>query len=206
MDYMLGSITIFAGNFPPQGWAYCNGQLLQINTNQALYSLLGVTYGGNGTTTFGLPDLRGRAPVHPGAGTGTVNLLAGQTAGNTASTIPGAPVATVGTFTLNANQLPSHNHPATVAVNVATSGVAGGDDTANGNVLASSEIYNPVPTTGAGSLGGVTATATVGNTGNGAAVTVNSTGAVAANTVTTQSPVLAINYIICTEGVYPSRP
>ena len=64
----LAEIRMFAGNFAPRGWAFCDGQLLPINQNQSLYSLLGTTYGGDGRTTFGLPDLRGRASLHPGRG------------------------------------------------------------------------------------------------------------------------------------------
>ncbi len=70
MDPFIGQIILFAGNYAPQGWAFCNGQLIPIQSNQALYALLGTTYGGNGTTTFGLPDLRGRAPIHFGQGPG----------------------------------------------------------------------------------------------------------------------------------------
>ncbi len=70
MDPMLGEISMFAGNFAPRGWAFCNGQVLQIRDNQALFSILGTTYGGDGRTTFALPDLRGRAPIHAGRGPG----------------------------------------------------------------------------------------------------------------------------------------
>ena len=66
----LGSIVLFGGNFAPQGWAFCQGQILPITQNTALFSLLGTTYGGNGTTTFALPDLRGRAPIGFGTGPG----------------------------------------------------------------------------------------------------------------------------------------
>ena len=78
----LSEIRIFAFNFPPKGWAFCNGQLLPINQNQALFALLGTTYGGDGATTFGLPDLRGRAPIHFGS---SFNL--GQRGGEEAHTI-----------------------------------------------------------------------------------------------------------------------
>ena len=64
---LLGEVRIFAGNFAPRGWALCEGQVLPINKNAALFSILGTKYGGDGRTTFGLPDLRGRAPIHPGA-------------------------------------------------------------------------------------------------------------------------------------------
>ena len=68
MDPFLSELRIMSFNFPPKGWAFCNGQLLPINQNQALFSLLGTTYGGDGRTTFGLPDLRGRVPIHVGSG------------------------------------------------------------------------------------------------------------------------------------------
>ncbi|HCQ16454.1 MAG TPA: phage tail protein, partial [Cryomorphaceae bacterium] len=70
MDQMLGEVRIFAGNFAPRGWAFCAGQLLAISQNSALFSLLGTTYGGDGRTTFALPDLRGRAPIGVGQGPG----------------------------------------------------------------------------------------------------------------------------------------
>lgn len=80
-------------NFPPKGWALCNGQFLPINQNQALFALLGTTYGGNGQTTFALPNLRGRVPIHMGSGHGL-----GETAGSTSVTV-------------NIQQLPTHLHP-----------------------------------------------------------------------------------------------
>jgi len=88
----MSEIKIMSFNFPPKGWAMCNGQLLPINQNQALFSLLGTTYGGNGQTNFALPDLRGRSPLHEGSG---FNL--GERAGETA-------------HTLTLSELPSHNH------------------------------------------------------------------------------------------------
>ena len=88
----LGQITMFGGNFAPRGWALCQGQILPINQNQSLFSLLGTTYGGDGRTTFGLPDLRGRAAVHPGA-----NVDLGQKSGSQS-------------VSLNANQIPAHTH------------------------------------------------------------------------------------------------
>ncbi|HEY6044684.1 MAG TPA: tail fiber protein [Nitrosospira sp.] len=88
----LGEIKLVSFNFAPKGWALCNGQLLPINQNQALFSLLGTTYGGNGQTTFALPDLRGRVPVHFGDG-----VTLGEKAGEQA-------------HTLNASELPAHTH------------------------------------------------------------------------------------------------
>ena len=101
MDPMLASIMIFAGNFAPRGWAFCDGQLLAISANSALFSLLGTTYGGDGRTTFGLPDLRGRAAIGPRHGPGLSNYALGQRGG-------------VETVTLNITQIPSHTHLATV--------------------------------------------------------------------------------------------
>jgi len=88
----MGEVKIISWNFPPKGWAFCNGQFLPINQNQALFSLLGTTYGGNGQTTFALPDLRGRAPVHFGQG-----IVLGEAAGQTAHTI-------------TMSEMPAHNH------------------------------------------------------------------------------------------------
>lgn len=100
MEAYLGQIMLFAGNFAPTGWMFCEGQLLRITDNQALFSVLGVTYGGDGRTTFALPDLRGRAPIHPGAGPGLSHYDPGQRGG-------------AETHTLTTGQLPAHTHPAT---------------------------------------------------------------------------------------------
>ena len=81
MDPILGTIIMFAGNFEPRGWAFCNGQTLAISQNSALYSLLGMMYGGDGVTTFQLPDLRGRVPMHPGTGNGLTPRMQGEMGG-----------------------------------------------------------------------------------------------------------------------------
>jgi len=95
----LSEIKIVSFNFPPKGWALCNGQFLPINQNQALFALLGTTYGGNGQTTFALPNLRGRVPIHTGNG-----HTLGEAAGSTS-------------VTLNTQQLPTHLHTVTPAAN-----------------------------------------------------------------------------------------
>lgn len=82
-DQLLGEIRMFAGNFAPRGWAFCDGQLLSISSNSALFSLLGTMYGGDGRTTFGLPDLRGRMPLHSGQGPGLHEIRQGQKGGTT---------------------------------------------------------------------------------------------------------------------------
>jgi len=81
LDPFIGEIIMFAGNFAPQGWAFCNGQLLPINQNQSLFAILGTVYGGDGRTTFALPDLRGRVPLHPGLGSGLTSRGLGQKGG-----------------------------------------------------------------------------------------------------------------------------
>jgi len=101
MDPFIGQIIMFAGNFAPRNWALCNGQLLSIASNTALFSILGTTYGGDGRTTFGLPDLRGRYAMHPGNGPGLSPRQLGQRGG-------------AETSTLTAANLAAHNHPATL--------------------------------------------------------------------------------------------
>src|SRR5690242_14038853 len=99
MDPFIGEIRPFAGNYAPTGWALCNGQLLSIAQNPALFSLLGTYFGGDGRTTFGLPNLQGSAPMHQGGGPGLTPRSMGETGGSP-------------TVTLLANQLPPHPHAA----------------------------------------------------------------------------------------------
>lgn len=96
-DQFIGEVRIFGGNFAPKGWALCNGQLLPISQNTALFSLLGTYYGGDGKTNFALPNLMGRAPMHPGQGPGLTNRVLGEMDGSN-------------TVTLLANEMPAHNH------------------------------------------------------------------------------------------------
>lgn len=96
-DTFIGEIRIFAGNYAPRGWALCNGQLLSIAQHQALFSLLGTSYGGDGRTNFALPDMRGRIPVHSGHGQGLSAYSLGHKGGSEK-------------VNLNINQLPSHSH------------------------------------------------------------------------------------------------
>ncbi len=98
----IAEIRIFAGNFAPRGWAFCDGELLPISENTALFSLIGTTYGGDGRTTTALPDLRGRAPMHPGRGPGLTSRRLGQRVGTE-------------TVTLDEAQIPSHPHTARAA-------------------------------------------------------------------------------------------
>ncbi len=119
----LAEVRIVGFNFAPRGWAFCDGQILPINQNQSLYSLLGTTYGGDGRTSFALPDMRGRTPIHVGASNGTSHQL-GQKSGEE-------------THTLAANEMPQHTHPLQ-----ATSGGATSNQPA-GNVLAKTAATDP---------------------------------------------------------------
>ncbi len=96
MDGFIGQVMMFGGSFAPRDWAFCDGQLLSISDYTALFSILGTTYGGDGRTTFALPDLRGRVPIHQGQGPGLTNRTLGSRAG-------------VEQVTLTTGQLPSHN-------------------------------------------------------------------------------------------------
>jgi microcystin-dependent protein len=205
-DAYTGEIRMAGFNFAPANWALCQGQVLAISSNAALFSLLGTQFGGNGTTTFQLPDLRGRMPVGQGQGPGLPNYIVGQ-AGGTNS---------VG---LTINNLPAHNHQATftgtggstatVTVNVQGSSSKGGTSSPSGNYLAGASqgqntdnfVANPGSGT-LGNLGGVsggsvtipaaTGTVTVGNAGGNIPISI-------------EPPYLCLNFIICLYGIYPSR-
>ncbi len=109
MNPFIAQIMMFGGNFAPRGWAFCDGQLIAISQNTALFSILGTTYGGDGRTTFALPDLRGRVSIHPGRGPGLSSYSLGERGGQE-------------TVTLSSAQMPPHNHQIHAAN-------AGGDDT-----------------------------------------------------------------------------
>ena len=119
----VGEIRIFAGNFAPRGWAFCDGQLLAVSQNDALFSLLGTIYGGDGRTTFALPDLRGRIPIHAGHGPGLSDRRLGASGGSES-------------VTLTLNQLPSHGHALTASTHNATS------PNPAGNILAQSSSFD----------------------------------------------------------------
>jgi microcystin-dependent protein len=118
----LGEMAYFAGNFAPRGWAFCEGQLLPISQNQALFSILGTMYGGDGRTTFALPDMRGRALVHAGSGPGLSTRQQGQKFGSE-------------NVTMTVAQMPSHSHSAHSTSDTTV------DDTANGKALAAVKMY-----------------------------------------------------------------
>lgn len=137
---------MFAGNFAPRNWALCNGQLLAISQNTALFSILGTTYGGNGTTTFALPNLQSRVPIHPGQGPGLSPYVLGQQGGTES-------------VTLLTNQLPSHNHP------VLGSSSGGNQPGPGGGFLASESTGTSLNYTSA-SPDSTMAAGVIGTTGN----------------------------------------
>ncbi len=180
MDVLLGSIMTVGFNFAPRGFAICEGQLLSIASNTALFSLLGTIYGGDGRTTFALPDLRGRVPIGMGQGPGLSNHSQGERGGNE-------------TQTLNVNQLPSHNHvlQLSAAVQVSTSN-PNSDEAAGGFLTNTSNNFYATAGTAGNNLGGVSASGTAANTGGGQSFPI-------------MQPYLVINYVIALEGIFPSR-
>lgn len=175
-DQFIGEIRIFGGNFAPKGWALCNGQLMAISQNTALFSLLGVYYGGDGKTTFALPNLMGRAPMQPGQGPGLTAHSLGETSGSQY-------------VTLLTNQMPMHNHVpmadggSGTAVSTTTEATVWGTPTSRGG----SDLYaadsallqmSPYALQAAG-------------------------GSQPHNNM---QPYLAVSYIIALEGIFPQRP
>lgn len=121
----VGEIRMFAGNFAPRGWAFCDGQLLAVSQNDALFSLLGTIYGGDGRTTFGLPDLRGRVPIHAGSGPGLSLRRLGARAG-------------AESINLTANQMPQHSH----RMQASTAGATSLSPSGNLLAQAQADVYN----------------------------------------------------------------
>lgn len=188
MEEYLGIIKLFAGNFAPVGYLECNGQLLSIAQNSALFSIIGVTYGGDGISTFALPDLRGRVAA---GRSNTLPLGAMVGAANATATGQGQ---------LSVANLPAHSHTASAVMNVNNAGGTSSDPT--GNLIGSSgpatdKEFNSSPATGTMHPGAVSVT--VDSTGNGVPFPVQSN-------VNVMQPTLALTYIICAQGIYPSRP
>lgn len=178
MEPFIGQICLFGFNYAPQGWAQCNGQTLSIAQNAALFSLLGVTYGGDGVSTFALPNLQGRVAL--GQGNGLSSYGMGQMGG-------------AESVTLSVNQMPKHNHTLT------GSGSAAAANTLNGNVLASSNgsTSGEEPVT-------VNAYGPAGETVTADFSAISPMGGNQPFDV--RQPYLCLNYCIALQGVWPSRP
>ena len=123
----IGEISMFAGNFNPNGWAFCDGQLMPISENDALFTLIGTTYGGDGESTFALPNLQSRIPIHAGTGPGGVTRTLSEMAG-------------VEQVTLTTQQIPAHNHAWLASTATGTQNAPGGEVLASGSTVS---IYRP---------------------------------------------------------------
>jgi microcystin-dependent protein len=206
MDPYIGQIILWSASFAPVGWAFCDGSLLQIAQNQALFSIIGTTYGGDGRTTFGIPDLRGRVPV--GVNSNNANLIVTRLGDKFGAE----------NVKLSTSQLPMHTHQANASVDTSSLSVSvKGTPYNNGNATLSNPEANACLANG-NTPGGDTPNIynTSSATGNMASSIATINGSIAVNLqvqpagtsdpVKMFQPSMALNYIIATEGIYPQRP
>jgi microcystin-dependent protein len=222
MEVFIGTIMPVAFNYAPAGWAMCDGRLLSIAQNSALFALLGTTYGGNGQTTFGLPDLRGRTLVGMGSAPGMTPVMLGQIWGSENTTVNVSGSAAV---TIDAAHLPKHTHPVSIAGNQLTAvstlnattstGVAvpaegaalgsGGGGPGAANIYVGGGVTPNVPLNTSSvstKVGGQVDTQTGENAGGSGTIAapVNASGQAGVT-----QPSLGINYIIALQGIFPAR-
>ncbi len=178
MEGTIGVVKIFAGNFAPRNWAFCKGQILPIAQNTALFSIIGTIYGGDGRSTMGLPNLQGRAPIGEGRGPGLSSYRLGERTGQE-------------TVTLNSTQIPNHSHIVTSATLKASESTVRSVEPV-GNYLP--ENGGPIYTDAAPNiaLAANSIDVTIGSTGGG-------------QPHENRSPYIAMNYIVCLQGIFPSR-
>lgn len=181
MEGTLAEVRMFAGNFAPRGWQLCNGQLLAISQWTAVFALVGTIYGGNGQTTFGMPDFRGRVAVGTGNGAGITSVQLGEMSG-------------FNTTTLLSINLPAHNHQVTGNISVPCFNDEGNAANPGGAFMAASNVagtkmYN---STSDGALGNTPVSLPTTIAGNSSPVSV-------------MQPYTGINFVICVEGIFPSR-
>lgn len=174
----VGQIIMFGGNFPPSGWMFCSGQILPISENDVLFNLIGTTYGGDGQSTFALPNLQSRIPIHQGQGSGLSNYVIGQASGTEA-------------VTLTTNQIPQHTHVPLANSNPGTNSVASSAtilSTENSTAQGGGNAFTYVPA------------------GNPQAQMSNASIALTGGNLSHENvqPILAINYCISLFGIYPS--
>jgi microcystin-dependent protein len=177
----IGEIRMFGGNFAPAGWSFCMGQLLPISENDALFALIGTTYGGDGQSTFALPDLQGRVPVHQGTALG-ITYTPGEIAG-------------VENVTLTSNQMPSHNH----AIQTATAAQGGAAATPANNTVLADEALNPAPNPPPAAY------LPFNNTGQTALAPISITPQGGSQPHDNMQPFLTVSFIISRFGIFPSR-
>jgi len=182
----IGEIRLFGGDFAPRGWAFCNGQLLAISTNAALFSLLGTSYGGNGQTTFALPDLRGRTPIGWGQGPNLEAISLGEQGGSE-------------TLTLTPSQLPSHTHAGQTQISIPAVGSSSNVQSAP----AATTVLGPVTSSGrAGKLYSTDAAST-NLAPFDSPVAVSPAGGSMPFEI--RSPYLGSTFIIALQGIFPPR-
>lgn len=177
----IGEVKIFAFNFAPRGYMFCQNQILAISSNTALFSLLGTTYGGNGQTTFALPDLRGRMVIGQGTGPGLPSHSMGEMAGTP-------------TVTILSSNMPAHVHAAAgITVQIPVSSESVDSASPNGAFLTTTpgDTYASVPTAGQ-SYGATQVSGTTGVAGGSQPIGI-------------MNPYLVLNYSIATVGIFPSR-
>jgi microcystin-dependent protein len=178
----LAQIVMFGSNFAPRGWALCDGQILPISSNQALFVFLGTTYGGDGRTTFALPDMRGRVPIHAGSGPGLSTIPLGQKGG-------------VEDVALSTLQIPSHTHTAVATADLNGTSSRGTSLSPGGKTLGSerrTRLYSTAAPDAPMSAGSVLVGVTNSNAGGG-------------GSHTNVQPYQAVNFIIALVGTFPSR-
>jgi microcystin-dependent protein len=181
-SFFVGELRTFAFGFAPRFWAQCSGQLLPISQNQALFSLLGTTFGGNGTTNFALPDLRGRMMLSQGTGAGLPAATIGERAG-------------VAATALTASNLPAHTHTVQATVSQPASSGGGGADTPLTNIPANS----------GGQLNFAAPSAATGSLAPPPGVSVPSQAAGSSQPLSIMPPYLVLNTCIALSGIFPSR-
>ncbi len=187
-ESFMGQIILFAGNFAPRNYMLCDGRTLAISQYSALFSILGTTYGGNGQSTFALPDLRGRGPVGAGQGPGLQQVDLGLPLGQENTT-------------LTINQMPSHTHGTAGGAAVQASTATASTDNPQGNYLAKSvatsdgsAVNTYIPPSGAGTPVNM---ASAGN------ITIQPAGG--SQPFSNRPPSLGLNYCICVAGLFPTR-
>jgi len=181
-EFYLGQIILFAGTFAPVGWKLCDGTLISVSENEALFTILGTTYGGDGQSTFGLPDLRGAIPVGMGQAPGRSNYVLGMQGGSE-------------NITLISSQMPGHTHPVVVKAQVNVTDKAADQASPGGGVFAQSDTSMFLAAPDASSAlneRAVTTNVTLGLAGGSQPISI-------------QMPYLAMSYCICTEGIFPSE-
>jgi microcystin-dependent protein len=175
----IGQVKMVGFNFAPVNWAFCDGQLLSIAENDTLFALIGTTYGGDGQTTFALPNLRSRMPIHQGQGPGSSNHALGQAAGTE-------------NVTLVSPQMPQHTHTLTQTVTKRCQNGPGNSKSPVGNFFASGTSSENFSTTGPAAMSELSFTTTVGMAGGN-------------QPHDNMSPYTCVNFIISLYGVFPSR-